>query len=127
MRITSILYDKGKLLLGTGAGCVHMFTVAAGVANPSSRVKALAHKQSGGMESVPQFRGRIGSGGLLSSVTQEDGHLNRRRQTVFAHNTVRGRKSGGSSPGVYKLSYLETLEGEERSSTEPVRILLTLR
>ncbi|XP_064395380.1 uncharacterized protein LOC135342564 isoform X2 [Halichondria panicea] len=127
MRITSILYDKGKLLIGTGGGCVHLFTVAAGVPNPSSRVKALAHKLTGGQESVPEFRGRIGSGGLLSSVTQDDGHLNRRRQTVFAHNTVRGRKGGGSSPGVYKLSYIETLDVQERSSTEPVRTLLTLR
>ncbi len=106
---------------------MHLFTVAAGVPNPSSRVKALAHKLTGGQESVPEFRGRIGSGGLLSSVTQDDGHLNRRRQTVFAHNTVRGRKGGGSSPGVYKLSYIETLDVQERSSTEPVRTLLTLR
>ena len=121
--------DEGKLWLGTGSGSIYLFSVVAGVANPSQRVVALA-KQAG-IEHSSKFRDRVGSGGLLSSVVEgeaEENHLERRRKTNFGY-TFRGgtrNRSGASSPGVYKLVFVENHQSYP-NSTEPVRTLLSIR
>ena len=121
--------DEGKLWLGTGSGSIYLFSVVAGVANPSQRVVALA-KQAG-IEHSSKFRDRIGSGGLLSSVVEdeaEENHLEKRRRTNFGY-TFRGgtrNRLGTSSPGVYKLIFVESLQSYP-NSTEPVRTLLNIR
>lgn len=123
-RVTALLSLGDCLVLGTGVGSIHLFSVAAAVVNPALRVRALAANTA---ERVTEFRGRVGSGGLLSSVGDEQGRYDRRRPSVFAHTVRAGRDKKGSCPGVYKLAYQESLTAPHLSLKEPVRLLLSLR
>ncbi len=126
-RITALLSIGESLCVGTGIGSVHLFSVAAAVANPAQHVRALAARVA---ETVTEFRARKGSGGLLTSAGEElqAGLPDRRRPSLFAHTVRYGRyKKGNSSAGVYKLVYQESLQAPYLSLTEPVRLLLSLR
>ncbi len=124
-RVTALLATGGTLALGTGMGNIHLYSVSAAVANPAQRARALA---ATGVDSVTEFRGRSGSGGLLSSISDDQARPDRRRPTMFAHTVRAGRhRKNGNSPGVYKLDYKESLKAPSLSPTESVRLLLSLR
>lgn len=124
-----MLIQGGQLILGTGSGSIHMFNVVAAVPNPAGKVHVLA-KQSR-TDTLTEFRGRTGSGGLLSSTLELDGqshYLDRRRRTVFTHTFRKSQRRKGttSDSDVYKLEHAQSLE-MSLAPAEPVRTLLAIR